>query len=257
MKDQPENQQSKMNAMSEGAQSAQKQSSAHQQSAGSQGKQQSTSVSPRDSGQRGLMRRGDWSMPSLFGRGEGPFTMMRRFSEEMDRFMERMFGDFGFGRGWMESPFSRGQELGQGMWSPQIEVCEHDNQLIVCADLPGLKKEDLKIECTDDALIIQGERRHEHEDTQQGVHRSERSYGGFYRAIPLPEGVSAENAQATFQDGVLRITMPLPQQAQSRGRRIEIQGAEAQRAGAQGSTSRQSQKPTNGQSQTPNQSPSA
>ncbi|HXG20571.1 MAG TPA: Hsp20/alpha crystallin family protein [Methylomirabilota bacterium] len=205
----------------------------------------------QQSSQRGMRRRGSF-MPSLpsfaFGR-ENPFAMMRRFADEMDRFMGRVFEDFGFGRGLLGSQGEGGLEPGQRMWSPQIEVCEHDNQLIVCADLPGLKKEDLKVECTDNALIIQGERRHEHEDTQQGFHRSERSYGSFYRSIPLPEGVSPENAKATSRTGVLRITMPLPQQEQSRSRRIEIQGAEAQPPGGQRSPSGQSQKPADGQTQ--------
>lgn len=184
--------------------------------------------------QRGLSTR-DWSMPA-FAR-ENPFAMMRRFSDEMDRFMERMFGNLGFGRGGLGSLMGRGGQEMESLWSPQIEVCEHDNQLIVCADLPGMKKDDIKVEFTDEALILQGERHHEHEDTQQGYHRSERSYGSFYRSIPLPEGVSPDNAQATFQDGVLRITIPMPQQEKSRSRRIEIQSGAQPTSGQQGSTS--------------------
>lgn len=160
--------------------------------------------------------------------GDGPFTMMRRFSEEMDRFMDRVFEDVGIGRSWLTSRFGRGGERGAGLWSPQIEMYERDNQLVVCADLPGLKKEDIKIEFNDDRLTIQGERHQEHEEKQQSYQRSERSYGSFYRTIPLPEGVDAEKAQATFQDGVLKITMPMPQQEERRGRHIEIQGSSEQ-----------------------------
>jgi HSP20 family protein len=175
--------------------------------------------------QRGMSRR-DWFTPPTWA--ESPFAVMRRFSDEMDRMVDRFREEFGAGRGWLGSRFGGGRELSQRLWSPQIEVCERDNQLLVCADLPGLKKEDIKVEFTDNALTIQGERRQEHEETHEGHHTSERSYGTFYRSIPLPAGVNPENAKATFQDGVLKITMPLPQRAAQRSRRIEIQGAESQ-----------------------------
>jgi HSP20 family protein len=155
--------------------------------------------------------------------GDGPFTMMRRFSEEMDRFMDRVFEEVGTGRGWLASRFGRGGERGPGLWSPQIEMYERDNQLVVCADLPGLKKENIRIDFSGDTLTIQGERHQECEDKQPGYRRSERSYGGFSRIIPLPEGIDAEKAQATYQDGVLKIIMPMPPQKERRGGRIEIQ----------------------------------
>jgi HSP20 family protein len=170
--------------------------------------------------------RRDWFAPSAWT--ENPFAIMRRFSDEMDRMMDRFREDFGFGRGWLGSRFGSGREFGRGLWSPQIEVCERDNQLMVCADLPGLKKEDIQIEFSQNALTIQGERRQDHEETHEGHRTSERSYGKFYRRIPLPEGVKPENAKATFQDGELKIIIPMPQQEAPRSRRIEIQGAEDQ-----------------------------
>jgi HSP20 family protein len=156
--------------------------------------------------------------------GDSSFTMMRRFSEEMDRFRDRVFEDFGMGRSWLASRFGRGGERGHSMWSPQVEIYERENHLVICADLPGLKKDNIKVEFKDNVLTIQGERQQEYEEKQQGYQRSERSYGSFYRAIPLPEGIDAGKVQATFQDGVLKITMPMPQQEERRGRRIEIQG---------------------------------
>lgn len=169
--------------------------------------------------QQGMARR-DWFTPSHWT--ENPFAMMRRFSDEMERF----FDDFGFGRGWLRSRLGHGREFGQGVWSPQVEVSEHDNQLVVCADLPGLKKEDIKVEFSEGALTIEGERRQEHEETQVGYQRSERSYGRFYRSIPLPEGVDPEKAKANFQNGVLKITMPMPQHKGSQSRRIDVQGSD-------------------------------
>jgi HSP20 family protein len=144
-----------------------------------------------------------WTPSEFFS---NPFSLMRRFSEEMDR----SFGRF----------FSR--EAGESLWSPAIEVREGDGQLKVHADLPGLKPEDVRVEVTNDQLIIQGERKHEQEEKNKGVYRSERHYGQFYRAIPLPEGAKAEQAKAQFKNGVLEIAIPAPEQKSNR-REIPIE----------------------------------
>ncbi|HZE72119.1 MAG TPA: Hsp20/alpha crystallin family protein [Pyrinomonadaceae bacterium] len=149
-----------------------------------------------------------------------PFSLMRRFSEEMDR----LFGDFDFG-GHLASGFGRESgrlaDLEVSMWLPQVEAFERDGKLIVRADLPGLTKDDIKVEITDDAIKIRGERRQEKEEDEEGYYRSERSYGSFYREIPLPSGVKHEEANASFSNGVLEITVPAPAR-QLRSRRIEI-----------------------------------
>ena len=143
-----------------------------------------------------------------------PFSMMRRLSEEMDRaFSSSLALNRGFG--W--SPEQSG-----GIWSPALEVTERDNNLVVCAELPGLKKEDVKVDITDEGIVIQGERRREHEEHHAGYYRSERSYGMFHRLVPLPEGADAEKAKAQFKDGVLEVTVPLPER-KSRRREIPIE----------------------------------
>lgn len=111
---------------------------------------------------------------------------------------------------------------GLGLWSPQVEMFERGNNLVVRADLPGLSREDVDVEVDEDALIIRGERRNELDDEQEGYYRSERSYGSFYRAIPLPENVDPTNCQATFRDGVLEITLPKPQPSITKAKRIEV-----------------------------------
>jgi len=144
-----------------------------------------------------------------------PFTFMRRMIEDMDR----MFDEFGFGQ---RALTGRNEMLGaapRGIWSPQIEVLERGDELVVRADLPGLRQEDVRIELVDENLILQGERRFEHEEKQGNVHRSERSYGSFRRVISLPTGVDVEHADATFDSGVLEITFKLPQK---RARQIEV-----------------------------------
>ena len=145
-----------------------------------------------------------------------PFLMMNRFADEVDR----LFHDFGVAR---QRLSSQGWREGQhSTWTPQVEVLERDGQLIVRADLPGLNKDDVKVEVTDNALTIHGERKQEHEEEFEGWHRTERSYGSFYRTIPLPEGINAEAAKATFNDGVLEVKMPAPAREERRSRRLEI-----------------------------------
>lgn len=177
---------------------------------------QSQAMTRKSDQNTALARSNDW-LPSVFDRR--PFAFMRRFGEEMDR----LFADFGFGRDWLTPSFGSRSfgEFGNTVWSPQIEMFERDGQLVVRADLPGLTRDDVKVEVTDSAINLSGERKSEHEEKGEGYYRSERSYGSFYRSIPLPEGAKADDANATFNNGVLEITMAAPQPA-TRGRRLEI-----------------------------------
>lgn len=143
-----------------------------------------------------------------------PFGMLERFADEVDR----MFDDFGLGRQWGRSSTSADVFT----WAPQVDVSQQNNELTIRADLPGMNKDDVKVDVTEDAVVIQGERKREHEEERGGVFRSERSYGSFYRTIPLPEGAIADQAKATFKNGVLEIRMPSPPEQVSRGRRLEI-----------------------------------
>jgi HSP20 family protein len=108
-------------------------------------------------------------------------------------------------------------------WSPEIDVFEKDNRLITRIDLPGLKKEDVKVEVTDGYLAISGERKGEAEETKENYYRCEREYGTFYRTVPLPEGVTYNDVKATFSDGVLDVSVPLPAKVESKVRRVAIE----------------------------------
>jgi HSP20 family protein len=155
-----------------------------------------------------------------------PFALMRRMAEDMDR----MFESFGFGRSrfaprlWSELPEQFG-EAELAVWAPEIEVFDREGQYVVRADLPGLKKEDVRVEVTENALILEGERRKEHEERKEGFYRSERSYGRFSRAVPLPDGVDTEHVKAQFKDGVLEVRLPAPKRQQQQRRQIEIGSA--------------------------------
>ena len=107
-------------------------------------------------------------------------------------------------------------------WAPQIEVREEGRNLVVNADLPGVKKDDVKVECTGEGLIIRGERKRESEENRGGVYRSERSYGSFARMIPLPDGVEPDKIEAHFKDGVLAVRVPIPESQRSKQREIPI-----------------------------------
>ena len=148
-------------------------------------------------------------------RYQDPFSIVQQLTHEMDQ----LFDSFFYGR--PASRHGRHSEL-RDLWAPEIEVREEENQLRVSVDLPGISKENVKVDIHDGMLTIQGERREERSegDEKQGYRRSERRYGSFYRNISLPEGTDAEHAQAQMKEGVLEITLPLTQRA--RGRRLEI-----------------------------------
>lgn len=188
-----------------------------------QSDQRSLSVRPTEQSQQSLQRDSSHAAisprrgSSLLGFGitpqeffsSNPFSLMRRMTEEMDRVIQ----EFGLER-------DSGNRAG---WSPAIEVTERDGKYNVRAELPGLSPDDVRVEVVNDALVIQGERKVEHEEKDGGVQRTERQYGFFYRSIPLPEGADLDHANAKFQNGMLEVTIPVPQQKENR-RPIRIEG---------------------------------
>lgn len=108
------------------------------------------------------------------------------------------------------------------IWAPNVEMKEQDGELIIRADLPGLAKDDVKVEVAPDAITLEGERKKTHEETNAGYYRSEVTYGSFYRYLPLPEGVQPDTAKATFKDGVLEVRIQAPKRQVPEPKRLEI-----------------------------------
>ena len=145
-----------------------------------------------------------------------PFAMFRQMTSDVDR----MFDDLS----WPSFRRSFRALAGKGAtWAPEIDVFEKDNRLFTKIDLPGMKKEDVKVEVADGHLAISGERKSEAETKKDNFYRCEREYGSFYRAVPLPDGVKLEDVKATFADGVLEVSVPLPAKAEPKVRTVEIQ----------------------------------
>jgi HSP20 family protein len=118
-------------------------------------------------------------------------------------------------------------------WSPRIEVLERDNRLVTRVDLPGMKKEDVTVEVTDGQLTLSGERKRETEEKKDNFYRSEREYGSFYRTVPLPEGVKLDDVKASFADGVLEVSVPLPAKPKANVTKVKVEdGARSARSAA-------------------------
>jgi HSP20 family protein len=146
-----------------------------------------------------------------------PFALLRA---EFDRF----FGEPAWPA--FRWPAFKATALAEGTkWLPEIDVFEKDNRLVTKVDLPGMKKEDVKVEVTDGHLAISGERKTEAEEKKDRFYRCEREYGSFYRVVPLPETVKLEDVKATFADGVLEVSIPLPAKAEPAVKKIEVQDA--------------------------------
>ena len=111
-------------------------------------------------------------------------------------------------------------------WMPAMDLVETDEHFVLRADLPGMSEQDIKIEFEDGTLTVSGERKSEHESKGEGYHRVERAFGSFSRSLTLPQGVDPEAVNASFDRGVLEVSIPKPEQRKPR--RIEIGGAAQQ-----------------------------
>ena len=146
-----------------------------------------------------------------------PFRDLRNLQDEMNRLFS--------------GTFSRGgsqDEVLRGAWSPSVDIFENKNEIVLEAELPGMKAEDVNISIENNVLTIHGERKFEKKDEKDNFHRVERAYGSFTRSFTLPPTVSSENADAEFENGVLRLTLAKREEAKPRRIEIKANGGNAQ-----------------------------
>lgn len=160
--------------------------------------------------------------PSLFGRD--PFMNFRR---EMDR----LFDDF-FTPG--EPRSFAAPALSQAGLMPSLDVDETEQAYTVSAELPGIDPKDVELDLRDNALTLRGEKRSERKEEDGGRRYSERSFGRFERTIPFASEVDADRIEASFENGLLKVTLPKNAKARDKTRRIEIKGASASAASGGG-----------------------
>ena len=141
------------------------------------------------------------------------------FTREVDRLFDTFFG----------------QEREARRWVPPMDLVEAEDHFVLKADLPGLTDGDVKIEVADNTLMISGERKAEHEQTERGWYRIERSFGSFSRSLTLPDGVDPDAINAEFHNGVLSVRIPKPEERKPRRIEISPNGDSKQPAAVEGS----------------------
>lgn len=123
----------------------------------------------------------------------------------------RPFSDFAELRHRLDQAFRDLSEGAQrGGWSPSVDLVKKDDQMVLRADLPGIKPEDVKIEVEGDVLTVSGSHREEKKEEKEHYMRRERRFGSFSRSMILPSGVRPEDIEATCENGVLEVTIPAP-----------------------------------------------
>jgi HSP20 family protein len=136
---------------------------------------------------------------------------------------------------WFDEAFRRPFALFHPLWqprlrlpameefSPSVDIFEEGDEVVVKAEMPGMKKEDLDVKIEEDAITITGEKKAEEKVEKKDYYRLERSYGSFCRSFRLPTDVQADKAKATFKDGVLEVRVPKTDEAKKRAKRVEIE----------------------------------
>jgi HSP20 family protein len=142
--------------------------------------------------------------------------------DDMQREMLRFFGPRSPFGSWLPFQGNRAHLTSGAVWAPSVDVYEQGNNIVVKAELPGVKKEDIEVELDQGSLILRGQRQEEKEVRDEQYYRSERTYGSFYRRIPVPEGIKPDQINASFKDGLLEVRLPKPQEAEPKRLKINV-----------------------------------
>jgi HSP20 family protein len=147
---------------------------------------------------------------------QSPFSQLSSFRREMDELFNRVFGDWErAGTQW--APLSTS-------YAPQIESCVRENTLYIKADLPGMDPKDVEITVEGNQLTLKGERKAEHEGQEGNYLHREVRYGSFVRTFTIPDGVKAEDVHASYRNGVLELSVPLPESMLPKKVNIAVEG---------------------------------
>lgn len=138
-----------------------------------------------------------------------PFREMRTLQDEVNRLFSGM-----------TSPAANREEMLRGAWSPRVDIFENKDNLVLEAELPGMKAEDFDLSFENNIITLRGERKFENKTDDDNYHRIERAYGTFTRSFTLPPTVTAEGAKAEFANGILHVS--LPKREETKARKIEV-----------------------------------
>jgi HSP20 family protein len=134
----------------------------------------------------------------------------------MQREINRMFDSF-FRGGTQDDG-----TLFPSVWTPAVDIAEHENEYLVKVELPGVSKDDVKITMQENILTIRGEKKQEKETKESNLHRVERSYGSFQRSFTLPTTVKSDKIEASYKDGILSVTLPKAEEAKPKQIEVKV-----------------------------------
>ncbi len=137
--------------------------------------------------------------------------------EQMEKRLSTMFG-----RPSVASNGDQKEAISVAAWSPLVDISEDDKEYVVKAEIPEMKKEDIKINVKDDMLTVSGERKYEKEEKDTKYHRVERAYGSFMRSFTLPDDADASKVSAEYKDGVLNVHLPKSEKAKPKTTEVKI-----------------------------------
>lgn len=145
-----------------------------------------------------------------FGRAVDPFREIGDMQSEMNRIFDSFFG---------QSPQVA---ITDRIWAPAVDMHETKDELVVTADLPGLREKDIRVSITGDMLTLKGERQWSQEIKQESSYRGERWFGKFERVLPLPIPVQADQVKASYRDGVLTVRLPKTEEIKPKEIKIDV-----------------------------------
>ena len=127
-----------------------------------------------------------------------PFRGLMDIQDEMNR---------------MFNSVARTSDSGTGVWGPSVDISENENEIVVVAEVPGMKRENINISIQDNVLTLKGEKKRESDENEENYHRIERSYGVFERSFSLPSVIQTDRVTASYKNGVLSIKLPKAEEA--------------------------------------------